>query len=130
MRVEATGTSAVRELPPPGLADTQDFMALLVAQLQAQDPLAPMDASEFVAQLAQLQSVAQLNSINGLLTRMHAQQSLGPGLALIGRSAGWQDVQSGELVFATVEQVELSSDGVRLIAGGRELSLDEVVAVR
>lgn len=130
MRVQATSTSAARELPAQGLADTQDFMALLVAQLQAQDPLAPMDASQFVAQLAQLQSVAQLSAIGAQLGRMSATEALGRAVALIGRSVGWHDPQSGELRFATVERVELSADGARVIAGGAELPLDQIVTVR
>lgn len=130
MRIDATSRPDVRELSARELVDTQDFMTLLVAQLQAQDPLAPMDASEFVAQLAQLQSVAQLNAISGSLTRMRAQQQIAPALALIGRMVGWQDPQSQELTFATVEQVRLANEGAHLLADGRELTLDEVVAVR
>lgn len=130
MRVEATSTSAARELPAQGLADTQDFMTLLVAQLQAQDPLAPMDASQFVAQLAQLQSVAQLGAINTQLGRLASTEALGRAVALIGRSVGWQDAQAGELAFSTVERVELGPDGARLIVDGNALSLDEVVTVR
>ncbi len=41
-----------------------DFLRLLVAQLQHQDPLNPMESSEFTAQLAQFSSLEQLFSIN------------------------------------------------------------------
>ena len=40
------------------------FLRLLVAQLQHQDPLNPMESSEFTAQLAQFSSLEQLFSIN------------------------------------------------------------------
>lgn len=39
------------------------FMSLLVAQLKNQDPLAPQEGAEFVAQLAQFNSLDQLMSI-------------------------------------------------------------------
>ncbi len=39
------------------------FMTLLVAQLRNQDPLAPQDGTEFVAQLAQFNSLDQLIGI-------------------------------------------------------------------
>lgn len=39
------------------------FMTLLVAQLKNQDPLAPQDGTEFVAQLAQFNSLDQLVGI-------------------------------------------------------------------
>lgn len=44
-----------------------EFMSLLVAQLQNQDPLNPMDSADFSAQLAQFSSLEQLTQINGKL---------------------------------------------------------------
>lgn len=40
------------------------FLKLLVEQLKHQDPLAPQDGTQFVAQLAQFNSLEQLISIN------------------------------------------------------------------
>lgn len=42
----------------------EDFLMLLVAQLQNQDPLSPDDPTEFTAQLAQFSSLEQLTSLN------------------------------------------------------------------
>jgi flagellar basal-body rod modification protein FlgD len=44
------------------------FLQLLVTQLQNQDPLQPMDNTEFVAQLAQFSSLEQLTSVNDQLS--------------------------------------------------------------
>ena len=44
----------------------QDFLRLMVAQLRNQDPLKPMDGSEFVAQLAQLTSVECIQNMSTL----------------------------------------------------------------
>ena len=43
------------------------FLKLLVEQLKHQDPLAPQDGAQFVAQLAQFNSLEQLISINDRL---------------------------------------------------------------
>ena len=46
------------------------FMTLLVAQLKNQDPLAPQDGAEFVAQLAQFNSLDQLMGIRQSLDQL------------------------------------------------------------
>lgn len=52
-----------------------DFLTLLTAQMQAQDPLNPMDSANFASQLAQFSSVEQLTNINTTLTSMAASQA-------------------------------------------------------
>jgi flagellar basal-body rod modification protein FlgD len=52
----------------------EEFLQLLVAQLQNQDPLEPMTNAEFVAQLAQFSSVEQLVSVNEGINILGMQQ--------------------------------------------------------
>lgn len=51
-------------------ADKDTFLTLLVTQLKNQDPLAPQDGAQFVAQLAQFNSLDQLISINDRLGKL------------------------------------------------------------
>ena len=53
-------------------ADTDKFMTLLVAQLQNQDPLNPMDNAQMTSQLAQLQTVTGINNLNTTLSSLSA----------------------------------------------------------
>ena len=46
------------------------FLKLLVEQLKHQDPLSPQDSAQFVAQLAQFNSLEQLISINARLAEL------------------------------------------------------------
>jgi len=52
-----------------------EFLKLLVTQMQYQDPLSPMDNTEFTAQLAQFSSLEQLFSVNDNLTGLSAGQA-------------------------------------------------------
>jgi flagellar basal-body rod modification protein FlgD len=52
-----------------------DFMQLLVTQLQHQDPLNPTDSTEFTAQLAQFSSLEQLGNINTNLEDLQLYQA-------------------------------------------------------
>ena len=51
-----------------------DFLRLLITQLQNQDPLQPMDNQEFAAQLATFNSLSQLIEINDKLGAMQNGQ--------------------------------------------------------
>jgi len=65
-----------------------EFLKLLVTQLQNQDPLNPSDPTEFTAQLAQFSSLEQLFSVNESLERMsRSNQELErlSAFSLIGR---------------------------------------------
>ena len=64
-------------------SDKDMFMTLLVTQLKNQDPLEPKDGSEFVAQLAQFNSLDQLvgikESIDKLAAALQQQHDTPPG---------------------------------------------------
>lgn len=62
-----------------GALDQSTFLNLLMAQLQYQDPLNPMEDKDFTAQLAQFSSLEQLNNIND-------------GIESLNTSAGRQDM--------------------------------------
>lgn len=50
--------------------DYQSFLKLMTAQLRNQDPLAPMDGSQFITQLAQFSTVEQSVEANATLTQL------------------------------------------------------------
>jgi flagellar basal-body rod modification protein FlgD len=69
-----------------------DFLKLLVEQLKNQDPMNPLDGTQFASQLAQFSSVEQLTNMNSNLessvaTNQLMAQSIGNSLAttMIGR---------------------------------------------
>lgn len=65
----ATGTSSSTS-SNDAVMGKEDFLMLLVAQLQNQDPLSPDDPTEFTAQLAQFSSLEQLFSLNESMENM------------------------------------------------------------
>lgn len=62
--------------------DTQAFLSILTAQLQAQDPLDPLKPTDFVTQLATFSSLNELIHIRADLDSLRTLSSQG---ALAGR---------------------------------------------
>jgi len=61
----SSSTSSVSSLSAQQAQVTeQQFLQLLVAQLQNQDPLNPMDGTQFVSQLAQFSELEQMIGVN------------------------------------------------------------------
>lgn len=80
-----------------------EFLTMLVAQLQYQDPMNPMDSTGFTAQLAQFSSLEQLENINSTLEAQKVHQT---------SSENAQAVQFiGKQVTAVGNTVNLDADG-------------------
>lgn len=92
--------------PEPKELDKEAFMKLLVAQLQNQDPLDPMDSRDFVSQLSDLTSVEKLAGIEDRLGGIENASAQSAGLdahRLIGKSIS-ADTSQGYLgQLGTVE---------------------------
>ncbi len=108
-------------------ADFQSFLELLTAQLRNQDPLSPLDSSEFVAQLASFSSVEQLVNANTRLEAIESsiiQQSIENYAGLIGKTAvapaTFVNVSDQPISFQIQPQPEATSVkiSVQTLSGG------------
>ena len=63
--------------PAPARAETgqQQFLTMLIAQLENQDPLEPQDPTEFTAQLAQFSILEELIAIRSAVERLSAEDA-------------------------------------------------------
>lgn len=87
------------------------FLNLFVAQLQNQDPLSPMDNSQFIAQMAQFSMVEQLMNMSSEVALL--RQNIGAASSLIGKHVTWNEYDSEGKVIKQSGVVEsiVSQDG-------------------
>jgi flagellar basal-body rod modification protein FlgD len=74
-----------------------DFLKLLVTQLQQQDPSNPMQNQDFISQMANFTSLEQTQNMNDMLTKFVNSQSganLGTQASMIGKSITWSNSNS------------------------------------
>ena len=117
----ATDTSASS---PQVSAD--QFLQLLITQLQNQDPLNPMDETQFMGELAQIQSVSELRQIDDGLTGFSSQQGVASATALLGRTVQWQDPTTGILQSGKIDAVTSTADGVTFKVGDAQFTFSDI----
>lgn len=94
-----------------------EFLRLLVTQMENQNPLEPQDNGEFIAQLAQFSSLEGIDNLNdtmsGFVSNYQSSAAL-EATALVGRKVQVQTdtawMQQGELFTGVVELPVTSSD--------------------
>lgn len=87
-----------------GTISTNDFLTLFVEQLKNQDPLEPMDNSEYITQLAQISLLEQICTLNEKIDSLieietdtneqiyKSTSTLSNYSDMIGKSAYWSDL--------------------------------------
>ena len=111
-RMEVTPLSAAPSIAQASTSSAADldysaFLKLLIAQLQHQDPLNPMEGTEYTAQLAQFSAVEQSIQTNQKLDNLMSALSLAQADSLIGRTVTSADGR----VSGIVESVQILSSG-------------------
>lgn len=98
-----------------------DFLRLLTTQLRYQDPMKPMEDTQFIAQMAQFSSLEQMQNMNNSI--MTSQAS-----AMIGKQVTWTDdknvAQSG-----IVSAVKVVNNKATLMVGTTPVELSAVTQI-
>lgn len=103
----------------------EDFIKMMVAELQNQDPLNPMDNAQILQQMSQMQSLNSTEKLNTTLDAVLLGQNLSNAGSLIGKTiVGLND--KGKDVTGEVESVTIVGGVPRLIVGEESISLNNV----
>jgi flagellar basal-body rod modification protein FlgD len=90
----------------------QDFLKLLMAQLQNQDPMKPMDDTQMIAQMAQFSALEATEQLNSTIQQSNNVQTIAQAGALIGKYIK-ADQADGTSTTGAVTGVKFTStDGV------------------
>jgi len=95
---------------PNGVLGQNDFLKLMVAQLQAQNPLEPGNPNEFVNEIAEMTQVEQV-------TNLANANELSGAVQLIGHKVTYNGA-GGEAATGTVQSVQSNSSGTTVTVEG------------
>lgn len=120
---ETTGSKKTKR--NTGELGKDEFINLLVTQLQYQDPLNPQDDTQFIAQMAQFSALEQMQNLNSSYSATKA-------FGMIGKlvSANLSD-DSGSMssIVGEVASVKMKSGKAFVVVNGYDIPVDNVLEV-
>lgn len=102
-----------------GLLGKDDFLKLLIGQMQHQDPLNPTDGTEYMGQLTQFSILERLTNLTETSSASAANDYDQQAIALIGKTVTYKGAGDTEAT-GVVERVTFTSHGPTLTIGGTD----------
>ena len=103
-----------------------DFLKILITQLSYQDPTAPMQDKEFIAQMAQFSSLEQMTNMANDFSRLARILMGNEATSVLGKSV---ELIDGETLVQGPVQAVLREDIPRILVGGNYYHWDQVIKV-
>ena len=119
--------------PKSGLGK-DDFLKLMLTQMQHQDPLDPMDNQQMVAQMAQFSSLEQMSNLNKNFEQASATTAFMDATRLLGKeihisNPNYQEGGSATVVSRVKAINNTSSGPIITLANGQITTLDQILQV-
>ncbi len=113
-----------------------EFLKLLVAQLKNQDPMSPMQDTDFIAQMAQFSALEQtsnmaesIKKLTSTMTMLYSQSLFTQGAALIGKEAQAVD-STGAEITGIITSVSLQNNTLAIEIGDKVFGMENIKAIR
>ena len=113
---------------PSNELSAEDFMQILAAELQYQDPTKGVDTTQYISQLAQLTSLEQLGDLNDSFSEMMRKQDLIIGSTWIGKEVAVYE-NDGSISSGLVKGFVITDEGIQVFVNDSQYALDQIAAV-
>jgi flagellar basal-body rod modification protein FlgD len=125
-----TGTSTLQPAPATQKnaltnVNLDDFLKLLITELQNQDPLNPTDNDKILEQISQIRSIESTSKLSDTLDAVRLGQSLASASTLIDRQIRAL-ADDGSEVNGKVERVSVNDGIPKLIVGGKTVTMSNL----
>ena len=103
-----------------------DFLKILITQLSYQDPTAPMENKEFIAQMAQFSSLEQMTNMAKDFSRLTAMMTGTEAASALGKSV---ELIEGDSMVQGVVQAVTRGEIPQVLVNGAFYNWEQVVKV-
>jgi flagellar basal-body rod modification protein FlgD len=108
---------------------TEDFIKMMITQLQNQDPTEPVKNEQLLAQMSQISQLQSSTTLTTTLQSMTLQNQIGSASSLIGKVVKGLDVD-GDPVDGLVNSIKVVDNKVQLqLDNGKALQMSNVTEI-
>ena len=108
---------------------TEDFIKMMITQLQQQDPMEPAKNEQLLAQMSQIGQLQSNTQLQESLKGMVLQHQIGSAGNLIGKQIKGLSPE-GEPVAGLVNSVRVEEGAIKLeLDNGKQLGLERVISI-
>jgi flagellar basal-body rod modification protein FlgD len=134
VQVPAAGTSSSPSAAAAGSKQLgkQDFLKLLLAQLQNQDPMKPTDDTQMIAQMAQFSALEATQALNTTIQNSSNNQTIAQAGGLIGKYIQANQADGSVDIGAVTGVSFTTTNGVvspTLVVDGRNVDYSTIVRI-
>jgi flagellar basal-body rod modification protein FlgD len=108
-----------------GGLNVDDFLKLMIAELQNQDPLNPLDNAQFLSQIATIREIGATAALSKTLEAVLLGQNVSSAASLMGKQVS-AVADSGNSVTGIVERVTIAGNDVKVVVHGEPVRLSNV----
>ena len=127
--VDASGAQSTGRAPKRTLGQ-DDFFKLIAAQFSYQDPLNPQKDTDFIAQMAQFNTLEQTRLMQSDIAGLRTQFSESQASLLLGQIVNIKDPTSGNTVQGLVSEVRNNSGRSQVVVNGTPYDFSAVQSVQ
>lgn len=103
-----------------------DFLKLLITQLQNQDPTSPMEDTEFISQMAQFSSLEQMTNMSTSFNKMASFLNSSEAASTLGKTV---ELNVGDTTTKGIVEGATRGDNPQILVNGMYYSMDKIAAI-
>ena len=103
-----------------------DFLKLLITQLQNQDPTSPMENTEFISQMAQFSSLEQMTNMSSSFAKMASFINSSEAASTLGKTV---ELNIGDATVQGIVEGATRGENPQILVNGMYYSMDKIAAI-
>ncbi|OGV37897.1 MAG: hypothetical protein A2020_09985 [Lentisphaerae bacterium GWF2_45_14] len=127
--INASSADNITQLDSSKALGKADFLNLLMAELQNQDPLSPMDNKDMILQLAQFSAIEGTQNLNENMDQYIDTANLATASSLIGKQVVYQDIDTGFEMIGSVNKINVVGNTLSMDVDGANVKMYQIKSV-